>query len=476
MIDPLASTSLSLQSVDLRIREAEEKYDLLRHTVSNWCVWPLIRQKCVATLRNLPTGKSAETCEFTFVDRIILALKAIPRLIILPKVQYVIIASSLNRRTQQEDGLYKDVYFDDLLLQLDAYFKIEQADSKDFVYHSKSAFIKSDFTSTIFVLIAALLSRIIIPSHIQRAARNLIADLKQADLPCPEEHSLLRTLCLFFWSKELYIWLLRRLDPKFLFLINAYNNHAIVAAAKELGIRVIEFQHGFLSCHHTGYSWSTYAHRYKAHMPIPDQLFLYGEFWKQELEVNGFWDDELQSVGSLRVDTFRQRRFERKHVCTIVVTTQNLDTERLIAFLLQFLQIAQGKLRVCLFIKLHQNEVDRSIYEKAFGREDNVHIIAGNAAPSTFELLAFSHFHVSIYSTCHYEAIALGTPTVILPLTGHEAVLHLHCAGHALLAQTPKELFQIALQWQEIGISPEVGKHYFSADALESMKRALFIN
>jgi len=165
----------------------------------------------------------------------------------------------------------------------------------------------------------------------------------------------------FYWSKRLYRQLLRRIRPRYLLLITAYFNYPIVAAAKELGITVVEFQHGVIDRHHSGYSWTAYARPYKAAMPIPDRLFLYGRFWQDELAANGFWDRELRPVGSLRMDQYCQAQIERPaREKLFVVTTQNIDADPLIAFLKDFVALARERLAFRLVIKLHPGEYDKN--------------------------------------------------------------------------------------------------------------------
>jgi hypothetical protein len=145
-----------------------------------------------------------------------------------------------------------------------------------------------------------------------------------------------------------------------------------------------------------------------------------------------------------------------------------VDRERLIDFVADFLKIAEGDLDFRFHIRLHPGEPDKEPYENAFGDNKHVFVSLGNEPPSTFQLLAEASFHLSIYSTCHYEALALGTPTVILPLAGYEVVKHLHKSGHAFFAQTPQELFDIIAQYSN-HVDREVGAFYFRHGALKNM-------
>jgi hypothetical protein len=101
-------------------------------------------------------------------------------------------------------------------------------------------------------------------------------------------------------------------------------------------------------------------------------------------------------------------------------------------------------------------------------------VISGSEEPSTFELLLSADVHVSISSSCHYDALGLGVPTVILPLANSEWILPLHRkSGHAHLAPTPQALLDTVLQLKKSSVPETVGAYYFRPGAVENMKAAL---
>jgi hypothetical protein len=464
------NSTVSIATVDAQLRRLEEKYNLLQYTVDGWSIWPWIRFSVASGLRGLPRDRREK---FPYLERIRLAFDDVVRLIALPKARYVVKTNSLPR-SEKQDGLYKDVYFDDLLLEIGSYYKIEDPIYKVFIKNRKVSLVQSDLTSTAFTVVSQLLARLGLPPGVHDVAERLSRCLnseRTLDDFTPQRLSI--ACSHFFWSKKFYAWLLRRIQPEYLFLITAYSSHNVVAAAKEQGIKVIEFQHGLINRYHPGYSWSAWAAAYKGQMPIPDRLFLYGEYWKQELMANGFWDKELRVVGSSRIDQYRQSKAKQSEHCLIVFTAQNVDTQRLIAFLSHFLEVSRNQLDFRLYIKLHPGEQNKDIYETAFGHHDNVQVLLGREQPSTFHLLSQANFHVSISSTCHYEALALGVPTIILPLAGFESVIHLYQEGHAFLAQTPQELLDIIMQNRSYRAFPGIGNYYFKPGALENVKKEL---
>src|SRR5699024_3590183 len=97
----------------------------------------------------------------------------------------------------------------------------------------------------------------------------------------------------FIHGYNYYIKLFSKRKPKRIFIVVSYECIPIIAAAKDLGIKVIEFQHGVLTEYHFAYNFSDPT---KDINYIPDKLLTFGEYWgkterfpKQiEIEVCGF--------------------------------------------------------------------------------------------------------------------------------------------------------------------------------------------
>jgi len=458
--------------VHARICQVEARYDFLQYEVDGWCVWPILRFGVAKVLTNVFT---TDRSRLGRVERLSLALRDIPRLMVLKRARYVV-KTYPSGLAEPESGLYKDIWFDDLLREIGAYFKIESINNPMFIPRRRVALVKSHMTTTLFDSMSAVLARTVGPPYISKIALRLSSILQSefgTDAFTPRR---VRTkLLYFYWLKKIYTWLLGRVHPEYL-LIADPSEYALVAAARERGIKVVELQHGINDRYHSGYSWTAYAVKYKDRMPIPDHLFLYGKHWKRELDVHGFWGDALRVVGGLRVDQYRKLRSatHKDDQCTLVLTTQGIDVEKAIAFTKDFLELASDNLALRLYIKLHPiEETSKEPYLAAFHADRRVQVFLGNEGSSTFELLTRAHFHISISSAAHYDALGLGVATVVLPLTTYETVLPLCEAGHALLARSPHELLDMVLRWKAEKVPEEVSAYYFEPGALENMKREL---
>lgn len=468
---------MNVIEINQHIQALEISQDLLRWKMDGWCAWPVIRFNLAA----LASGLVIETSKTrpTIPERLLQLIGDIPVIFRTKRPQVLLYVASSNR-AEVENGRYKDIYFDELLKHIPEYFKIEHINNKLYLERSRSALFPSQMTTSGIYLIASALALVLPPRESAVLATRFMNAVQGVLISPRISHKHIRNfLSAYYWRKRLLRSLLRRLQPQFVLLQTAYSNQALVAAAKELKIKVIEFQHGIIDRHHPGYSWTAEAAPYKEQMQIPDRIYVYGDYWRDELAINGFWNEELRSVGSMRIDHYRLHRSSEADTridagaspTKIVVTTQALEVERLIAFLVEFVRCAQIPLE--MDIKLHPREANRQPYLEAFKNHPNVRILLGQEPPSTFELISTADYHASVWSTCHYEALGLGTPTIILPLTNHERVLHLceRAPGYALLAKSPAEMYQIVRQKRRV--PPEIASYYFRAGAVQNILDAL---
>ena len=77
-------------------------------------------------------------------------------------------------------------------------------------------------------------------------------------------------------------------------------------------------------------------------------------------------------------------------------------------------------------VRLHPGyDGDGANYRAIANYDSRVVVMAGDAMPPTHEVIALSDLHLSISSTCHYDALGMGTPTAVLGLPGHASMAEL---------------------------------------------------
>jgi len=458
----------------VRLCEAEEELDLLRYTVDGWSAWPVIRFEVSLALAGLAFHHRSVVSRAT---RIRQALRDVPKAASVEHARHVIQTYS-SGLIDQEGDRYRDIWFDDVVLAAGSTYKIETLNNPRFEARSNHARFPRHVWSSSFEISAAILRQLRPSPDVSRVATPLGRALQdRLNLPDLDERWVARRLQRFSSLRTIYAALMRRVHPSYVMVVNA-SHHGLIAAAKEQGAVVLEQQHGITDRSNASYSWPGSAASYRHMMPIPDRLLLHGPHWKNELAGNGFWGDDLRVVGSPRLDRHRNQPTLRNDdgPCTVVFTTQGLDSSRVIEFLTRFAdRMVMARRPYRLTIKLHPiYDVDKQLYLDAFRPYgESVSVIAGDESPSSLELLKQAHLHVSVASASHYEAISLGVPTVILPFITHELVMPLHHAGHAWLARTPEDLAALVGEWQTLRVPRGAGEHYFRPGASANVLREL---
>ena len=466
------SELLSEQEVSQIIRRFEQENDLFSLKIDGWSAWRLLRFWVSMQLIIHPQAPRPASDKR---KRLLRGLQEMPVYFFPKRAQYLLDTSS-SLRIEKENGLYKDVFFDDLSLSLGSCFKLERVNSEAFHALNRQALVKSDLTATPLELLTGLLNRLMRPRpQIKEIARHL-SDCIQSGLGLAvSAERISRELHYFYWGKRIYRNLLKKVRPRAVLISNT-NEFAMLAAARELGIPSFEMQHGIFSRNHPD-ALPAEARPYKEILLIPDRMLLFGEHWRQELAAGGFYDRELLPVGSVRMDHYRWQRAASpldggERPLQVVLTTQGLAVAEMIEFMRSFMDKAGCDLQ--LTIKLHPvSDPSKAPYLQVFGADRRVRILLGSEMPSTFELLSQADLHVSIASACHYDALGLGVPTIVLALPGHTVVENLVQAGHAALARTPQELADLVCAARDRRVLPEVSENYFKPGALENIRHAI---
>ncbi|WP_405072168.1 hypothetical protein OG558_15020 [Kribbella sp. NBC_01510] len=218
--------------------------------------------------------------------------------------------------------------------------------------------------------------------------------------------------------RALYRALLPRHRIKTVYVVVAYFHQHIVGAARDLGIRVVELQHGAISPFHLGYSYPG--------RPVvadqPDELWCFGSYWTNVADLPA--DMKTAVVGAPFLPTARPKEPHR-----VVFLSQGTIGAEL-------LHVAESVAKehpgLEVLYRLHPSE-----------RASDYTIPAGvqlSTDGSTLDLLASATYQVGVSTTALFEGMALGCRTAVANLPGHEYLEPAIAQGHALLMTRPKQL------------------------------------
>lgn len=467
------SGKLTEQEAAERIRQFEQEHELFKLKIDGVSAWRLLRFWVSMQLIIHPEDAKPQSDN---KKRLLRGLQELPAYFF-PKRARFLMDTSSSLRIEKEGDLYKDVFFDDLILALGDCFKLERVNSEAFHALNNQALAKCDLTASPLELLTGFLYRFTrCRPEIEAAARQLSDSIQHGLGLAVTEEQISRELHYFYWSRRVYRRLLKKIQPQAVLISNT-NEFAMLAAARDLGIRSFELQHGIFSCNHPD-ALPAEAQPYKDTLLIPDRLLLFGKYWQEELAAGGFYDDELLPVGSVRMDKYRRQR-EVNHKAggpmQVVFTTQGLVVPQVAAFLRDFMALAdEAGIALELTIKLHPvYDLSLEPYRQVFGEDKRMHIVSGTEMPSTFTLLSQADLHLSIASACHYDALGLGVPTVVVALSGYTVVERLIELGHAPAVHSPQELVDLLKDIQNFPVPYAVQEMYFKSGALENIRLAI---
>jgi hypothetical protein len=218
--------------------------------------------------------------------------------------------------------------------------------------------------------------------------------------------------------RTLYRALLRRRRIKTVYVVVAYFHQHIVGAARDLGIRVVELQHGAISPFHLGYSYPG--------RPVvadqPDELWCFGSYWTDIADLPAGMKTAVAGAPFLPVAG-------PKNPQRVVFLSQGtIGTE--------LLHVAESVAKehpgLEILYRLHPSE-----------RASDYTIPAGvrlSTGGSTLDLLASATYQVGVSTTALFEGMALGCRTAVANLPGHEYLEPAIANGDALLMTLPSHL------------------------------------
>lgn len=241
-------------------------------------------------------------------------------------------------------------------------------------------------------------------------------------------------------------FVLSRLNPKCVLVINQ-GELALSAAAKSKNIPVYELQHGIFPKDHPGL-WPRSVNPFARSIPLRAGFLLQGEFWREQLIDSSVYSaNAFHVVGSPLLDSFRtdKRRKESsssKKTIHILASITGLNVASQLAFWEETVKLLDKD--VFVTIKPHPRyDKGGGIYDQLQRYEQVTVLPPSEISPSIFSMLASVDMHVAASTACHYDALGMGIPSVLIPGSAEELIDDLIRMNALTRVSSPEELADI---------------------------------
>jgi hypothetical protein len=253
-----------------------------------------------------------------------------------------------------------------------------------------------------------------------RAAAALNRHLENAGVPLEpsaRKRNILLALALFEARRRIFRQLFSRLRLCALVATYAPGRYAEIAAARELGLGVVELQHGVIGSRCPDYAWPSELRRCKPEMPLPDRMAVFGPAFRKLVLSSGFWSsEEVVPTGAAALEAHRssaRQRDRKSGPLRLLFMTQAPARSAALAFWRELgARNAFIERGYCVAFKVHPEEADQIEAYRALVRSapDRFSLLAADVNP--VDAMLDADVVVSYNSMSLIEALALGRAAI----------------------------------------------------------------
>ena len=216
-----------------------------------------------------------------------------------------------------------------------------------------------------------------------------------------------RALIQFDRKVRAYQRLLRWLRPRHIYVVSAYTKTDVVYAAKNLGILVSEIQHGMLAPFHPSYGYVSLGRGWD--LALPDRLIVNSPFWLKTQGQAPYAAVVLNPLSQKAPPPAAAK--ERPY---LLFSGQNLAHDKVADLVTQFLVNPACK-GVDFLYACHPSEDPKRVAQRIGGGSDRrIRVEPFVSSEQTRALIAGAQKHVSVYSSCHVDALEIKGETYVM--------------------------------------------------------------
>jgi len=195
------------------------------------------------------------------------------------------------------------------------------------------------------------------------------------------------------------------------YIVSSYSNTELVSVLKEKGIEILELQHGVIGSIHIGYNYATKDKL----LPTPHKVYVYNSFWKKELLQAGYYNkNQIIISGRLKYDLVKTdiEIYSNRY---LVFTGQGGFYNE-ISNLCKDAEVFLEKNSIKLIYLPHPNESDTDIESLENLLSSDSIIVLKEKHYTTEQYVYNSLAHISVYSSCHFDAVHYKNKTYIFDI------------------------------------------------------------
>jgi len=217
-----------------------------------------------------------------------------------------------------------------------------------------------------------------------------------------------RNFFLQYFKLNRFKKILSKCSVKVLVHVNNGSVSGIIEAANQLGIKVVELQHGQVTDLHVAYNYYT---ENSSNYAVPDFILTFGKFWNDSIK----YKCHKEAVGYPYLDIIRkkiEKKISKDKNKIIVISDSFFTRKELVAITMELARLLPEYI---IYYKLRLEEYDnwKVYYPKEFQTTMNIVVIDNNNR-NLYEYFQEVTYQIGTGSTALFEGLAFGVETFIL--------------------------------------------------------------
>jgi len=258
--------------------------------------------------------------------------------------------------------------------------------------------------------------------------------------------------------------MLRKIKPKLVIIVYDGKKY-FIQAPHDLGIPVLELQHGAITLLDPYYSYPDLS--LQEIDTIPDYFFTFGKYWNNKVNSPSCRIDVGSPYFEQISKDIKGRRIKRNSKNILAVSALDYNMAESISEFAELMPDYE------VYYKLRPEEYVgwKELYPKKMTEQKNITFI-DNDKKSIFEYLCEANYVISTFSTAIHEALFFGANVIIFKGWQSEMFQDLADDGYALQAASAKQIKEIVIMNKKSEKSIE-SEYLYKSDSLKNMEEQL---